>query len=38
MDKAALFPSVLADVERWMESHALGTKHTFAVATDGCGL
>lgn len=35
VDMADEFTLVLARVEKWFESLGLGTKHRFAVATDG---
>lgn len=35
VDKADEFPIVLNRVKEWLESHELGTKYKFAVATDG---
>ena len=35
VDKADTFPQVLERFNTWLESHQLGTKHTFALITDG---
>ncbi|XP_071476963.1 3'-5' exoribonuclease 1-like [Diadema antillarum] len=37
VDKAEEFPVVLQHTERWMKSKGLGSKHSFAIATD-CSL
>ena len=35
VDKADTFPGVLNRFNTWLESHKLGTQHTFALVTDG---
>ena len=35
VDTARTFPAVLAAFSAWLESHGLGSEHTFALVTDG---
>nr|CAD7438108.1 unnamed protein product [Timema bartmani] len=35
VESASLFPEVLANFEAWLAKHKLGTKHKYAVVTDG---
>lgn len=35
VDSALEFPDVLINVEKFLESHQLGTNYKFAIATDG---
>nr|CAD7399242.1 unnamed protein product [Timema cristinae] len=35
VESAPLFPEVLANFEAWLAKHKLGTKHKYAIVTDG---